>query len=694
MTKVEPTLKSPFSLSWLTAAIVVTAIALSWFILGGYQSSRREEAAHERIFRLTELRATIVHLDEVLTLSARMAAITGEPKWEKNYRSVKPELLAAIEEADKITPGDSGSAAIDRANKKVNAMEARAFALVRRRRLDEARELLFNNEYEKQERLYSRGVEQLSAQLQNIISAGRRSSRQRNSVRRNIALFLVPIMILMWLVTLRAMRQSQTALMESHQRLESEAQALAELNATLEQRVAERTENSEASRIAALNIMEDAMESREKAEALNRELLKEIAERTQAQDALLKVHGELETRVHERTAELEVSMERMHAAQQEAEAANAAKSEFLSRMSHELRTPLNAILGFGQILDRQELSPLCKESVGHILRGGRHLLDLINEVLDIARVEAGRLDVSPEAVMLNDIVPAVCALMRPLAEERGLRLNESASSSCDGHVLADVQRLRQILINLLSNAIKYNRDDGEVEIFCAPLPNHRIAISVRDTGPGIAPDDLPKLFTPFERLGVTDLQVEGTGLGLPLAERLASVMGGSLHVESVVGSGTTFTLELPEAPPESIPSPTLGEAPSKYLRPQLENNYTVLCIEDNPSNLRLMETVLADRPEIKLITAIQGGIGLELALQHEPDLILLDLNLPDLNGGEVLARLRRSAITRDIPVIVISADASPRQKDKLLAAGAGEYLTKPIDVELLLQMLDKFLDAV
>jgi PAS domain S-box-containing protein len=420
---------------------------------------------------------------------------------------------------------------------------------------------------------------------------------------------------------------------------------------------------------------------------------RDITEIKKAERTLQKANDELESRVHERTAELEVSMRKMRSAQQEAEAANAAKSEFLSRMSHELRTPLNAILGFGQILQRQELPPLGQESVGHILRGGRHLLDLINEVLDIARVEAGRLEISPEAVMLDDIVPSVCELMRPLAEERGLHLNENARSICDCHVLADVQRLRQILINLLSNAIKYNREGGEVEIYCASRPNQRIAIMVRDTGPGIAPDDLRKIFTPFERLGITDAQVEGTGLGLPLAERLTGMMDGSLSVESVVGSGTTFTLELPEAPPESIPSQTAEEALREYSRPQVEHHYTVLCIEDNPSNLRLMETILADRPEIKLITAIQGGIGLDLALQHEPNLILLDLNLPDMQGSEVMARLQNSAITRDIPIIIISADASPRQKEKLLSQGAKEYLAKPIDIELLLQTLENFLEA-
>ncbi len=383
----------------------------------------------------------------------------------------------------------------------------------------------------------------------------------------------------------------------------------------------------------------------------------------------------------------------LRAAKEEADTANLAKSEFLSRMSHELRTPLNAILGFGQILDREDLDPLSKESVGYILKGGRHLLDLINEVLDIARVEAGHAELSLEPIALDDIVPEACALVRPLATERNIRLGANTAGLSDKHVLADRQRLKQVLINLLSNAIKYNRESGQVEIACGQKPDGWTFIAVHDTGPGISPQDLPKLFTPFERLNASTSNVEGTGLGLALSQQLVKAMGGTLNVESVLGRGTTFTIELPQA---TAPQEQLSDLPAGAIgdtSKEIEGSYSLLCIEDNPSNLRLIEAILRGRPEITLLAAVQGSVGLDLARQHEPDLILLDLNLPDIHGSEVLARLQQSALTRDIPVVVISADATPHQVERLLGAGARDYLTKPLNVAQFLLTLDKFLHA-
>jgi hypothetical protein len=379
-------------------------------------------------------------------------------------------------------------------------------------------------------------------------------------------------------------------------------------------------------------------------------------------------------------------------AKEEADTANLAKSEFLSRMSHELRTPLNAILGFGQILDSEDLDLTSKESVGYILKGGRHLLDLINEVLDIARVEAGRLDMSLESIALNDIVPEVCALVRPLAAERNIHLNESTSELKPLHVLADSRRLKQALFNLLSNAIKYNREGGQVEVSCNQKPGGWATIAVCDSGPGISPLDLSKLFIPFERLSASDSDIEGTGLGLALSQRLVTAMGGTLNVESTVGQGTTFTIELPQATSSEKQLLNLPEVMHyAETNEEVEQTYCVLCIEDNPSNLRLVEAIFRSRPEIKLLTALQGGIGLDLAHQHEPDLILLDLNLPDMHGKEVLSRLQESASTREIPVVVVSADATLKQVERLMAAGARAYLTKPLNISHFLKTLDELL---
>ena len=421
---------------------------------------------------------------------------------------------------------------------------------------------------------------------------------------------------------------------------------------------------------------------------------RDITERKQAQEALQEAHVVLESRVEQRTSQLATANVELQTAREQADAANLAKSEFLSRMSHELRTPLNAILGFGQILNKQDLTPLAKESVGYILKGGRHLLDLINEVLDIARVEAGHINLSLEAIGLADIVPEACALVRPLAAERNIRLVENTSELGTSYILADLQRLKQVLINLLSNAIKYNREGGQVEVSCDPKPDGWTSIAIRDTGPGISPRDLPKLFTPFERLDASNSAIEGTGLGLVLSQRLVAAMGGTLSVESALGQGTTFTLALPQAtPPEEQLANWPEGTPHAHSGEEAEQTYSVLCIEDNPANLRLLEVIFEGRPEITLLAAIQGSVGLDLARQHEPDLILLDLDLPDIKGHEVLTRLQQSAITRDIPVVVVSADATPNQINRLLTAGASAYLTKPLDVDQFIHTVDRFLQT-
>jgi PAS domain S-box-containing protein len=404
-------------------------------------------------------------------------------------------------------------------------------------------------------------------------------------------------------------------------------------------------------------------------------LVTDITERKQAEEALRRAKDELELRVAERTVELD-------RARTEAERANAAKSEFLSRMSHELRTPLNAILGFGQILEMQPLAPRQHESVNHILKGGQHLLSLINEVLDLARVEAGRMELSLEPVELRDVVTECCSLLRPLADERQITLSYHLVVLEETYVLADRQRLKQVLVNLLSNAIKYNHMGGSVDVLCEPQSSGRIRLLVRDTGVGIAPEKLPRLFVPFERLGAEKTGIEGTGLGLALCKSLTEAMGGSIGLDSTPGTGSTAWIELSTALAPLAPKSQLAVAPF-FDSPSTSR--TILLIEDNLTNLRLIEHILADQPEICLLSAMQGQLGLELAQKHQPHLILLDLHLPDIMGDEVLHRLQADAATASIPVVVVSADATPSQVERLKAAGAQAYLTKPLNLAQFLQ---------
>jgi PAS domain S-box-containing protein len=404
--------------------------------------------------------------------------------------------------------------------------------------------------------------------------------------------------------------------------------------------------------------------------------------------------AELEQRVEERTLALRGANEQLQheiaerrRAEEDADRANRAKSDFLSRMSHELRTPLNGILGFAQLLQMESLPADQEQSVAHILKAGRHLLGLINEVLNISRIEAGHLQLSVEPVPVGETLRAAIDLVRPLAAQRDIELSDGVAGD-HRHVLADRQRLQQILLNLLSNAVKYNRTRGAVAVSCEERSAGRLRILVADTGHGISPDKLERLFTPFDRLGAEGTDVEGTGLGLTLSKYLVEAMGGTLEVTSEVGVGSTFAVELPltAAPVDGLKLPSAS--PTVHAeRP--EGRMVVLYIEDNVSNLRLVEQVLARRPQTTLLSAMQGQLGLDLAREHRPDLILLDLHLPDVPGDEVLRRLHEEPRTRGIPVVILSADATPGQVERLLAAGAQAYLTKPLDIRQLLTLVDQ-----
>lgn len=377
-----------------------------------------------------------------------------------------------------------------------------------------------------------------------------------------------------------------------------------------------------------------------------------------------------------------------------ADAANLAKTDFLSRMSHELRTPLNAVLGFAQLLDLDLVIPEQKGATREIIKAGEHLLDLINEVLDIAAIEAGRLTLSLEPVDAIAVAEECISLLGPLAGGDGitLTLDRSLIGPWGHHVVADRQRLKQVLLNLISNAIKYNREHGHVRISFSPDGDRRLRIDVADTGNGIEAGKLPQLFIPFDRLGAEASSVEGTGLGLALAKSLVETMGGTMSVVSEVGEGTTFSVELDQADaPRAAAADDIASErdPADVLTSSLPSK-TVLYIEDNLSNVTLVERLTARRPNLELIPAMQGGIGLTLAREQNPDLILLDVNLPDIAGLELLRRLQADPRTADVPVVMLSADASSGQIDRMRDAGARDYLTKPIDVIRFYEILDRY----
>jgi signal transduction histidine kinase/CheY-like chemotaxis protein len=384
---------------------------------------------------------------------------------------------------------------------------------------------------------------------------------------------------------------------------------------------------------------------------------------------------------------LDVRRAQVASSRAETDRANLAKNEFLSRMSHELRTPLNAILGFAQLLELDELDSRQRDNVAHIVSGGRHLLDLINEVLEITRIEAGSMSPVIEPVHASNIVRDAIELVSPLAAQREIELSSSVDGQDDLWIAADPQRLKQILLNLLANAVKYNREGGSVTVRLKSLGD-RARIEVTDTGQGIPQDQLPRLFIPFERLGAESTGVEGTGLGLVLALRLTEAMNGKLGVESQPWIGSTFHIELPlaEAPAETAPRQPL---PSRLtvVGPQNHSDgeaRRVLYIEDDVANAHLMSQLFAEEPRLELMTTMYGKLGIELARQHVPDLILLDAHLPDLAGDEVIKRLRSDDVTSGIPVIAVSADATGESRARMTALGAEQYLTKPLTLNVVL----------
>jgi PAS domain S-box-containing protein len=371
----------------------------------------------------------------------------------------------------------------------------------------------------------------------------------------------------------------------------------------------------------------------------------------------------------------------------EAEQANVAKSEFLSRMSHELRTPLNSVLGFAQILQMELEAPSELEMIGYIVKSGGYLLELINEVLDISRVESGSIAVSLELVSIEALVSECLTLVSGDAAAAGVEIVDQ----CDvaRHVRADPQHLKQALVNLLSNAIKYNHEGGTVTLTCDEDAG-RVRLRVTDTGPGVAPQLLDRLFAPFDRLDAESKGIEGTGLGLALSKGLMEAIGGSLGVESEPGTGSTFWLDLPLA----TTSTDFAEVELDVTQHSESNaalTATVLYIEDNIGNVRLLERLLVHKPNVRLITSLEGCLGLQLAQQHRPDLILLDVHMPDLSGYEVLELLRGDVRTASIPVVMLSADASHEQIQRFRDAGARDYLTKPLDLQHFLGQLDVYL---
>ncbi|MBT3789572.1 MAG: response regulator [Alphaproteobacteria bacterium] len=384
-------------------------------------------------------------------------------------------------------------------------------------------------------------------------------------------------------------------------------------------------------------------------------------------------------------------------AKNEAERANLAKSEFLSAMSHDLRTPLNSILGFVSLLLTDNNPPLSdeqKESLSYVERGGAHLLELINEVLDLSAVESGNVILNLEAIDLDTMIQECIELVHITASTRDISIS-AVQTNPTLNVIGDRQRLKEILLNLLSNAIKYNMEDGNVAIDCATVANDRVRISITDTGPGIAKENLDRLFVAFDRLDAGATDVEGTGIGLTIVKRFVELMGGSIGVESVVGEGSKFWFELPDAEKEQLEAQGDSAAADLLIEEPIEQEtdltWKILCIEDNVANMRLLQRIFSFMTEYSLLEAMSGEEGVERAMSDKPDIILMDIGLPGMDGFETFAKLQSMAECCDIPVIALSANAMKHDLDKGREVGFFDYLTKPVNIEKLIATVE---DAV
>ena len=609
---------------FLTAASLVTAAVLLASVWGSYDSYRSFGVVSQRSLRIQELRGQIIHLDEVLTMSARMAAASGAPRWEARYWRFEPQLAQAIEEAESLVSNVESTGQTDAANEALVALEERAFDLVRRGRLEQARAILSGEQYATHKATYAEGMARLGSQLQDAALSATRSQEERALLQLVAAAIALPLLVAGWLVVLRVTDRWRRDVVESHRQL-------VELNRSLDQKVEERTA------------------------ALAR-------------------------------------------ATKQANAASEAKSAFLANMSHELRTPMNAIIGYSEMLmeDAEDLGQ--EEFVPDLQKihgAGRHLLALINDVLDLSKIEAGKMEVHRERFALAEVVNEAVAMVTPQATQKGLSLETDCG---DGvvQVYLDPGMCRQILLNLLSNAVKFTSGGGRVHVG-SRRDGQDLVVHVSDTGMGIASEDAKKIFDEFYQVdGSYSRNYGGTGLGLALVRKMVEMQGGTIEVQSAPGEGTRFTLRFPGAVLAEQPAPPAeSRAPTEVSVPAgpaevVDRDWIILLVEDNPLNRKLARNVLRSQG-FEVWEAPTGEDALNQLRRRRPDLILMDLQLPGMDGLEVTRRLKADPKTADLPVVALTAHVREADEQEAWEAGCVGYITKPIRLATFPGQVETFL---
>ena len=663
------------------------------------------DRSRHRYLRLAELRGIIIHLDEVLTMSARMAAATGDLQWEQRYRQFEPKLDAAIKKAIQLAPeAHSGraAAATDTANIKLVKMENRAFDLVAVGRADDAKAVLFNDEYERQKRIYADGMVKFGAGLSQAIGSALQRQQRRAFLHMAAGGVVIPFMVLAWILVFRAVRKWRRTLTDNNRRLASQAEELAELNQSLDSQVAERTsalvsanKKLEIEVTDRKRVEEESRLAREEAEGANVTLIQRAKELRAARRASLNLVDDLERAIG-----------RANQLAEEAAAASLAKSEFLANMSHEIRTPMTAILGYVDLICEDlkccdicpankdcEIRAANKENLAVVKRNGQYLLSLIDDILDLSKIEAGKMLVEIEPCNPVCLIADVASIMRVRADDHGISLSVEHAGELPETIQTDEAKLRQALMNLVDNAVKFTTEGG-VRIATRFLPVWRedqpaVSIQVIDTGIGISEDDLAALCDPFVQADASTTRTHaGTGLGLAITHRIAKLLGCDLSVDSTPGKGSTFTLTVPTGSLEGVrmltdPSEAAHGRPGPPSDDRRQGvadvaGVRVLLAEDGPDIQRLISLVLR-KAGAEVEVAENGQVAVDKALADASgfDVILMDMQMPVMDGYDATRLLRKKGLT--CPIIALTAHAMSGDREKYLAVGCTGYCPKPID---------------